>query len=418
MAPQHRRNLVELLGRIDVIPLEDYVKGVLPHEWIASWGGESLRAGALAVRTYAWNWISRGGKYTCADLDDTTRSQVYQDGHSASTDAAVDATAGEAITSGGTLVSGEYSAEAGDPTADGIDDPVCAGHARNGHGRGMCQWGTQRWATSGQMHDWIATHYFPGATVEGGSPPVPAYDAAYVDMSSLTAMTSGQRATVWVELRNTGSMSWDLSNTRLGTTMPQDHTSPFYDPGSWINDHRPTAVEAGAAPGDVGRFTFVITAPDVTRDTTVQDTFGLVEEGGPWFGPTDITFSVVIHPRSGMQSTTDADGDGFTSDEDCNDADPNVHPGASEICGDGIDQDCDGADLPCATDGGGDLGGGDGGASTVGTDSGPVVGERGGTGSLAGGCNAGGGRAPAEGLAPFLLVGLALLRRRRTAGRS
>ncbi|RMG13673.1 MAG: hypothetical protein D6729_14630 [Deltaproteobacteria bacterium] len=45
---------------------------------------------------------------------------------------------------------------------------------------------------------------------------------------------------------------------------------------------------------------------------------------------------------------TDADGDGYARGEDCNDEDPNVRPGATEICGDGVDQGCRGApDLGC-----------------------------------------------------------------------
>jgi len=37
----------------------------------------------------------------------------------------------------------------------------------------------------------------------------------------------------------------------------------------------------------------------------------------------------------------DADGDGWTSDEDCDDGDPAVHPGADEVCN-ATDDDCDG----------------------------------------------------------------------------
>jgi hypothetical protein len=153
-------------GRVDVIPFEKYVKGVLPHEWIRSWHSESLKAGAIAIRTYAANWVRNGGKYTCADLDDTTASQVYKDEFFAATDSAVNATANTYVMKNGLPVNAEYSAENGNPTATGISDPVCAGKTRFGHGRGTCQWGSQRWAsTSGKNAKWILEHYYPGATV-------------------------------------------------------------------------------------------------------------------------------------------------------------------------------------------------------------------------------------------------------------
>ena len=38
----------------------------------------------------------------------------------------------------------------------------------------------------------------------------------------------------------------------------------------------------------------------------------------------------------------DADGDGYTPDQgDCDDGDPDVHPGAEDLCGDNVDSDCD-----------------------------------------------------------------------------
>lgn len=44
----------------------------------------------------------------------------------------------------------------------------------------------------------------------------------------------------------------------------------------------------------------------------------------------------------------DADGDGYAEDIDCDDNDAAVNPGATDVCGNGIDEDCSGADEACS----------------------------------------------------------------------
>ena len=61
---------------VNIVPLEAYVRGVVPGESPASWGtnGEAaLQAQAVAARSYAWAYTAGGTRSIC----DTTSCQVY-----------------------------------------------------------------------------------------------------------------------------------------------------------------------------------------------------------------------------------------------------------------------------------------------------------------------------------------------------
>ena len=165
-------------GTVEVVPFRDYLKHVLPNEWIPTWSPEALKAGAMAVKTYAWYWIARGGKRAelGADLKDNADDQVYDPNVSyASTDAAVDATFNYTLTRNGALIQAQYCAGNYDPDPEG----ECPW---SGTGTYMTQWGTAYYADRGKGWGWITEFYYTGAKVSpappgggyDGSPPPPA----------------------------------------------------------------------------------------------------------------------------------------------------------------------------------------------------------------------------------------------------
>ena len=103
------------LNVVNAVPVDQYVKGVIPNESPSSWPQPTLRAQAVAARSYALSVQVTGNGF---DLYDDTSSQVYDGlaGETAATNRAADATRGEVLTYGGEIAQTYFSACSGGHT--------------------------------------------------------------------------------------------------------------------------------------------------------------------------------------------------------------------------------------------------------------------------------------------------------------
>jgi len=106
---------------INVLTLEDYLRGVVPIEMPSSWPSEALRAQAIAARTYAMFHIALARSESPTrgwDVDDTVQYQAYTgtSDEAAASDAAVASTAGMHLTYEGKIIQAFFSSDAGGHT--------------------------------------------------------------------------------------------------------------------------------------------------------------------------------------------------------------------------------------------------------------------------------------------------------------
>jgi hypothetical protein len=148
--------------RVATVDFETYVENVLPNEWIASWDAEAIKAGAVAVKSYAWYWVTHYGGYlvdpaNCFDVTDDTSFQVYRAGSAnPRTDDAVRATWNVVATnSDATVRQTSYRASL-------TTHPLTETCGEGATGATMSQYGTQACAQAGKTYAQIlATYYFP-----------------------------------------------------------------------------------------------------------------------------------------------------------------------------------------------------------------------------------------------------------------
>lgn len=296
-------------GTVEVMEMEDYLKGVVPME--IGWKNptEALKAQAVAARSYAAT--SHAHTDVGADICTTTHCQAWNSAHYAETDAAVDATAGQVVVYGGEIVRCYYFGHCDGHTRDVGDvwnrelpylvsvPCICGYTSLYGHGVGMCQRGAMAMAKQGSSYVDILKHYYTGVEVSGEQ--TVTLPDAQRRQAALTAFLVANVETAkfigapvpgaflaadgnWIEFYEAGALA--VSPSASVSLQPM---------GSWIageyadrnNAQSRPFLDAAANPGVDGRFV------DATKHNLAR--FFLHNWQSSWGNPVSEEFYLVIN---------------------------------------------------------------------------------------------------------------------------
>jgi hypothetical protein len=161
--PPTIRVLRHATNTVQIVDLKTYSEVVMAAEWPQSWPIESLRAGAVTIKQYAWYYAMhyRGGTGTggCYDVNDGTTDQIYspETRALAAVDVqAVESTWTESILKNGSLILTGYRS--------GNDGPCGAGK----DGSHLFQHTARTCASDGKVGEAILHVYFDPMVLQGG----------------------------------------------------------------------------------------------------------------------------------------------------------------------------------------------------------------------------------------------------------
>jgi hypothetical protein len=201
--------------QVQAMDLEEYLRGVVPHEMSPSASVEALKAQAVAARTFAMSAVPPLGKSRHGDTADvcaTDHCQAWSAQAFPSTDAAVLSTAGQYLGFNGKLATAFYfghcggrtntPAQAGWPGSAPWCQPVeclCKPPRPAGnHGVGMCQDGAVLMAGHGYDYVMILNHYYAGVALAVASVDLPPSQLGYNSQYVLMSQSAG--SDVWATL--------------------------------------------------------------------------------------------------------------------------------------------------------------------------------------------------------------------------
>jgi SpoIID/LytB domain protein len=152
---------------VNILPLESYLRGVVPKEVPGEWPAQAVRAQAVAARTYAAYERAQAPAGRAYDLCDTAHCQVYGGASAeyARSNAAIAATAGSIVSYGGAPAFAQFSASNGGYSAAGDFPYLRAERDPYDHGRPGDPWTktftadqiTRNWPDLGDLASIVVT---------------------------------------------------------------------------------------------------------------------------------------------------------------------------------------------------------------------------------------------------------------------